>query len=408
MRASPVPTLADILPPERNGFGTLRLAAALAVVLSHSFYLPTAVTAAEPLYAATGFTLGQHAVHLFFVMSGVMVSASLERSGGVGAYLAARALRIFPGLVVCVLLTALVLGPLVGTLAPLDYLRSPGVYAYILKTATLSTGNAPLPGVFESLPAAGQIDIPLWTLKYEVLCYLALAALLVAGAARLRLGLTLFGAGAFALYVASELFPGLPRADSSLGQGLRLAAAFGLGVVAYAWRAHLPLTLLGPAATFLVYAICHSGPLQGPATVLLAAALVLWIGRVTFGPFDRWTRRTDLSYGVYIYGWPIGQTVLTLQPDASPPLMLAATCAVLLPTALLSWTLVEKPALALKGLVRPRPGRSEPPPEPAVSEPAAAPEASQEPSVPSAAARRRLARIAGSGGTAAEAAPAGL
>ena len=75
----------------------------------------------------------------------------------------------------------------------------------------------------------------------------------------------------------------------------------------------------------------------------------LWIGvRLP----ARW--RTDLSYGVYIYAFPITQFAVLagLGRWGSVPLALIAA-AVTLPIAFLSWRLVERPALAWKGSPKP-------------------------------------------------------
>ena len=101
--------LADILEPQNNSFGVLRLAMAGAVLVSHSYFFVTGETSAEPLYRWTGHTLGEHAVQVFFFLSGIMVTESLARSRGAIDFATARVLRIFPGLIVCVLLTALVI-----------------------------------------------------------------------------------------------------------------------------------------------------------------------------------------------------------------------------------------------------------------------------------------------------------
>ena len=178
------PVLADILSPDRNNFAAIRLAMALSVLVSHSWWLATGQSALEPLHAWTQHTLGEHAVQVFFFLSGVVVAQSLFKSGSLLDFLAARVLRIFPALIACVLLTAVVLGPLVSAGSLGAYFADRGWLAYIAKTLSLSTGSAPLPGVFADVPVKGLVNLSLWTLKYEVTCYAALALF---GLAALRL-----------------------------------------------------------------------------------------------------------------------------------------------------------------------------------------------------------------------------
>ena len=168
-------TLADILSPESNNFGAIRIAMALAVMVSHSFFFVTGNSGAEPLTNWTGHSLGEHAVQVFFFLSGILVTESLMRSRSLIDFATARVLRIAPGLAVCVVLTSLVLGPLVTNLSSFNYWSDGGLPSYIVKTLFLITGAASLPGVFVDLPASGLVNMSLWTLKYEALCYAGLA-----------------------------------------------------------------------------------------------------------------------------------------------------------------------------------------------------------------------------------------
>src|SRR5690606_22119128 len=149
--------------------------AAASVVVAHSFIIASGDPDAEPLTGVSAFTLGQHAVNVFFILSGLLVAASLDRNRGVVPFMAARVLRVFPGLVVCVLLSVFVIGRLVTRLDPVAYFTSAQTWRYLGATVSLATGHAPLPGVVETLPAAGEVNVSLWTLKYEMMCYVVLA-----------------------------------------------------------------------------------------------------------------------------------------------------------------------------------------------------------------------------------------
>src|SRR5690606_23266723 len=63
------PTVSAAMAGENN-FTLLRLALAVAVVVSHSVSVTTGSVFDEPLAASTGFTLGEHAVNGFFAISG--------------------------------------------------------------------------------------------------------------------------------------------------------------------------------------------------------------------------------------------------------------------------------------------------------------------------------------------------
>lgn len=142
-------TLDSIMDPERNNFGLLRLSAAASVVISHAFYLATGDDLAQPLSGLTRYNLGQHAVHLFFVISGLTVAGSLDRASSLRSFALARVLRIVPGLAVCVLLTTFALGPWVSTYPLKAYFENPLTYLFPAQTLTLAKISGLLPGVFE-------------------------------------------------------------------------------------------------------------------------------------------------------------------------------------------------------------------------------------------------------------------
>lgn len=146
--------------PEANSFGVLRLLMATFVLISHSYLYTAGTDVAEPLQPWLGRSLGEYAVQVFFILSGVLVAQSFDRSRSVLNFAAARVLRIFPALIVCVAVTAFVLGPMVSRLTVGEYFADTGLYAYVAKTLALTTGAAPLPGVFESLPYASTTSIP--------------------------------------------------------------------------------------------------------------------------------------------------------------------------------------------------------------------------------------------------------
>jgi peptidoglycan/LPS O-acetylase OafA/YrhL len=73
--------------------------------------------------------------------------------------------------------------------------------------------------------------------------------------------------------------------------------------------------------------------------------------------------RTDLSYGVYIYAFPIQQLLVICGLGIMNPIVFAIIAAIAtLPLAALSWFLVEKPSLSLKSRLKrrsiARPGNS--------------------------------------------------
>ena len=123
---------------------------------------------------STGFTLGEHAVNGFFAVSGFLVTMSFDRRGW-RDYVVARALRIVPALVAATLVTALLLGPALTRLPLAQYLADPALWRFIALTPTTFKSATALPGLFSD----NVFPYPMgtvWTLKYEMLCYLGVFA----------------------------------------------------------------------------------------------------------------------------------------------------------------------------------------------------------------------------------------
>jgi len=360
-------SLSDILERGQNNFDLVRLVAAASVIVGHSFIIATGDLYAEPLTGVSSFTLGQHAVNVFFILSGLLVAASLERNSGLVPFMTGRVLRVFPGLAVCVLLLSLAMGPLVTSLDPVSYFASTQTWRYLAATLSLATGHAPLPGVFEALPAAGEVNVSLWTLKYEMMCYGVLALLSALGL-WLRPRLLWLALGALVGVQLVRLWHLHVDEFGVLDQVLRFLTCFFVGAGAYRLRDRVRLSAAGAALAVLVLAAAWGTMLEPLATYLAVGYLVLCFSALPIGPLRRLCGRADLSYGLYIYGWPAGQLLVLSVPGLGPVELAAATLAVTAPVAAASWMLVEKPALGLKRRLpaRPAPSFAQPAAIPAV------------------------------------------
>lgn len=335
--------LAGILRQDRNTFGLVRLAAAAAVVVSHAVPVVLGPVPPEPLHVATGFPLGAHAVHIFFVLSGLLVAGSWERNPHLLPFLLARGLRVYPALIAVTLLLAFGAGPLLSALSPAEYLRDPQLIRFLSLSLGALAGSGTLPGVFADAPLAAA-NLPVWTLKYEVACYLALAGLGALGIFRShRLsGVVLGGLLVLALAAFSR---GVPYDHEGVADHmLRLGFAFLLGVVAWRLRRHLPLSLpLALALLLLAVALLHT-PLALPAQILATGYAALLVSSLRLGGAGAWTRRYDISYGLYILAWPVQQVLGLALPQAPPAANAALTLLLVTPLAFASWMLVEAPA----------------------------------------------------------------
>ena len=167
-----------------NNLDVLRFLLACVVIHSHSFMLTGHEYASlRQKLIHLQFGGGGYAVDFFFMLSGFLVANSWLHSRGLGDYLKRRTLRIYPGFIVCLAFCVFVAGPLGG--ADLKtYFANPQTWSFFAPLILGPLGV--LPGVFTDAPWRGVVNVPLWTIRFEFLCYLLLAAIGMAGLLRRR------------------------------------------------------------------------------------------------------------------------------------------------------------------------------------------------------------------------------
>ena len=338
-----------------NSFDILRLLAASLVVVFHGWPLTGAT---DPTHATTGITLGALGLLIFFAISGYLIAASWLRDPAVGRYVVKRGLRIMPALLVSAVVVGFVLGPIVTSLSVGDYFRDSGPYAYVGKQAVLDTFNTRLPGVFESNPYPDVVNGSLWTIPVEVCCYLAVVAAGFLGVLR-RPRIML--AGLVLLFAAITIGDPTISSEGQPGSGANAALAdlvpcgsFLVGVLLWIYRDRVPRhpVLLAAAATPLLLAFLPSGLQIGLEMVTVAYA-VIYVGSLPPGRWRSLIAAGDVSYGIYVYAYPTQQTIAHAIPSIAPAAMVALALPISWVLGLLSWRLVESPALRLKARVVP-------------------------------------------------------
>ncbi len=333
-----------------NNFDAIRLFAAGLVIFSHSFEITTGTRDTEPLEVLSGqISLGELAVLIFFVVSGFLITKSWQAAPHLGVFLRKRALRILPAPFVCVGLLALVAGPIL-TNAPLgEYFSSPLLWAFLLNGVFIHSVGS-LPGVFADAPFPATVNAPLWTLAFEAVCYGLVAVLGITrllkplGCAVVFLLLILIADGAWTFFGGSAgafLFK-----LSLLGPSFFVGAMMALA----ADRIVLDARLAAAAAGVLVIATLMGGLVV--AFALAGAYLTLYLAFASLGSVRHAGRFGDFSYGLYLWGWPVQQVVEQALPGSGWAVNFAIALPIALCLAVLSWRLVEKPALRLKVVKR--------------------------------------------------------
>lgn len=323
-----------------NGFDTLRLIAAWLVLVSHAFALTTGQVPSEPLhdYSNGQLTLGYVSVGCFFSLSGLLITQSFRRSSSLLSYVRKRAARILPGLWASLLVTAAALAFV--TRVPLsEYVFSAEMLKFLIGNGIIVTPNYELPGVFEGLPLPRAINGSLWTLRHEIFCY---ALVVLCGLAGARFGLVTAALTlmSFAVFIFRVPMPDL------VGTWAGLFRFYGLGMLCYQYRAWLQIDWRLTLASAVALVALMPTEIGGHLLPVFMTYFVISAGLLAPRWFMAPTRRGDISYGVYIYAFPVQQLLVPLSLQTGAPgianILLATPIVVALAT--LSWIYVERPA----------------------------------------------------------------
>jgi len=322
----------------------LRLVAAWLVLASHAAALRGQPLEDFFLRWTNGAVSASHlGLAIFFVLSGHLVAGSAIRCSGARDFVSRRLRRIAPGWIACFVLVVGVAGPLLSAIPGVLYWTS-GELPRAMVLMLAGSARWDLPGVFLDHPLRSA-NGSLWTIPYEVAWY-GLLGLVVFGVGRGRPPHRLVLAGAWLLLASLLCVPGLLPDDADVRLAgfrvvylLRFSSLF-LG----GWALHalaLPRRTLGwlvlPAlgAWFLAWGTAASPGLDA----FCLPVLVVWLAGLPSGPL---ARLGDISYGYYLWGWPIQQTLLHLHPAFSTAGLLLASSVATLAPATLSWLLVER------------------------------------------------------------------
>lgn len=356
-------TLATVSRSRENNLDFIRLIMASLVVLTHSFDVFTPSSLPEPVTFVTRgqITAGAFAVGVFFLISGYLVTASWKSSRSALEFFKKRCLRVYPGFVVACIFSLWVIGPL-GARNVSEYYAGVSIVRFIKDALLLEMIE--MPGAFV---APFTVNGSIWMIQIEFLCYVLLGVL---GIAKLLNRATVaFGVLLAWLLMSVPSFPdqfgALPGYGtiSFMNSHFRFANFFFLGSLGYLMRDRIPyrrsLAYVALVA-FALGAATKTGLLFFPVAMAYLTAFAGFFPGLPIADFAK--RRGDLSYGIYLYGWPVQFALATLMGREQNPywfslisLPLAAICAVF------SWHFVEHPALKLKGRWMLR-GRSAPAP----------------------------------------------
>lgn len=334
----------------KNAFDLLRLLLALLVVITHSYFIG-GYHIREPLdkFSQGQTNFGELGVMSFFALSGFLITASFERTGNILAFASHRILRIFPGFWVCLLVIALGITPLIYWLKgmPADYLTGDNSSIhFVLSNFFLQIKQWSIKNTIIGAAYPDSLDGSLWSLYPEFLCYMATIVCGYLGLFNRNklLYLITFICIMVFFVINFNYFKSFGPTLLRLSPALKLYASYMAGSIVYVYKDQLIFDLKGSIfALLFALMLLKFGGFHLVSPLLIAIVLI--------NIFQSFTvhLKYDISYGVYIYSFPVQQVLFVLIANRLPVgvfIMLSFGLSAIL--GFLSYTIIEKPAISLR------------------------------------------------------------
>jgi len=345
----------DYLNNRNNNFNIIRFIAASLVLYAHSFPLLFGKDGIDPFKIFIGMHLGEVAVDIFFITSGFLIANSFFRKKSILSFVWARFLRIYPALFISVLF-CIFLGFFFSNLDFRDYFFNYETVKFFLKNISLFFGvEYYLPNVFSENPYSSAINGSLWTLPWEVKMYLYLVVIgtlilfmkdIFHNDKLIKITFVSISLISTFLYILDHFYNILPH------NFIRLFTFFFLGVMYYVLKDNIKLSkkILIVFIILLIFASFLNKDLFFILYILFLPYVILSLSYIPEGMIRQFNNYGDYSYGIYIYAFPIQQTIVFLIPNISISEMIAYSFIITLMFAILSWHLIESKCLKLKNI----------------------------------------------------------
>ena len=331
-----------------NNFNLLRLIGALLVIVSHSFAI-TGNTDMEPLLQITKGKLELSGIGLtmFFFISGYFVTASAMGANNTGTFLKKRLYRIYPALIVLVLISVFLIGPLLTSIPLKNYFSNSESWLYLF-TATGVRIRMYLPNVFDSsLFNEHAFNASLWTIKLEIQLYASMAFTLWIGLMKNKKVFSFIAL--LILLVCFGIVTFSNQINFAFARYLNLIGIFYFG--AFIFSSNLlskQVYAIAVIATLLSFIFLFQKPIYFDPIAFLLISISTIVYLIGFNKRICIPLETDISYGLYIYAFPIQQIIFMYTGSLSPWLIMGVGILFTIPIALVSWHLVEKKFILLK------------------------------------------------------------
>lgn len=344
----------------QNNFHLIRFTAATLVLYGHCYPLTNRGNYDAITLITQGiFPTAHMGVCIFFVVSGYLVSQSLQNSPTILSFIWKRIIRIFPALIVVIIICVVVGGTIFTTLSSREYWQNHETYRFLKLIKLYPHVGFTLPGVFKTLPVK-DVNGSLWTLPYEVTMYLFLVVLQMCGLFSRRniiLFLFLFSFP-FITYFFFNYHPTrlIPILHLTFNDTLEFALFFMAGTLLFLFKDKIQYRFI----YFFIIVFLWFGlgflhittPIMIKTISFLALPYIILYLAMLKGKLNNFGKIGDFSYGIYIYAFPVQQMIIQFYGiEISIFKMFIMSFLIVLLLSILSWYLIEEKALRLKSFL---------------------------------------------------------
>lgn len=328
--------LSEILKRDSNNLDLLRLFAACMVIYGHAYSIVPEEGKQDFVQSLLGYEYsGSLAVKFFFFISGLVVSNSLFLKKNPLTFAVSRVFRIWPAFMLVVVISAFVVGPIYTTFSFAEYFGSEqfSVGDYVFSNLIMDIRYY-LPGVFFELPYEAAVNGSLWTLYYEIGAYLGILLMYLLGFFRGKI----IGTVALLLVMVGQEFLDVNSLPSIFHQPV-LVQCFALGALL---ALHKDKIYIHSGTLILLWLCFFFFKEWAYSKYLLYIALfvsLLYLSGIK--SFLSYRPRYDVSYGVYLWGFPVQQVMAYHFLELGVHFNQVASVVVCIVLGCLSWLLVE-------------------------------------------------------------------
>ncbi len=332
-----------------NNFNFIRLVLTILVLLSHA---PELIDGDRHRELLTNIfhtlSFGELAVNGFFLLSGYLILQSWQRKPQFTSFLKKRILRIYPGFIVASLVSIFIVTPL--AIQPLDFWRPTDLFVHLKGLVLLNTPSAPA-NVFQGYPYP-KVNSSMWTIVHEFRCYMLVAILGVIGGLNRSTTWLVMSAGVFVVHnlPLATCFPQLSEEFAHhLSDLIRLLTFFCAGGCFYLLRDRIHYNQKYALLALVVVIVSLFSPSLLQLTLpTLGGYVFFWFAFLKIPSLKPFGSTSDVSYGIYLYGWPTEKLLIWYLPSASPWVIFICAVCITYVCGFISWHLVEKPCLQLR------------------------------------------------------------